>query len=322
MNTTYTAFGKAVEELTTVIEAVVEKGIADATDRASVNGKYDAFNTKYGAFVAALNAANTYIQDQIESKAQSALDEAISYRYLSRAFDEYTTINGGLIQNSLNVLGYTNDKKEFVVQAGMSGLYDASARGGGIAAWYGGSMKDYFDYTDLDRPKDVAKGVDRMDGTGYRANGNLWWDLNGKVHADPLSFFVGKETVGGLLASFQVVMTNDKPDYLIPQVPFQDLTISNNLTVGGDIILKDGILKWDAANNAFYVEKKDGSIASFYATGEVSAGGAGSGGSGGGGGLIENVYGSSSLGDEFSDSDLNNTFNAYSINQIYLDVKI
>lgn len=321
LNTTYTAFEKAVEALTTVIEAVVEKGIADATDRASVNGKYDAFNTKYGDFVKSLNAANTYIQDQIESKAQSALDEAISYRYLSRAFDEYTTINGGLIQNSLNVLGYTNDKKEFVVQAGMSGLYDASARGGGIAAWYGGSMKDYFDYTDLDRPKDVAKGVDRMDGTGYRANGNLWWDLNGKVHADPLSFFVGKETVGGLLASFQVVMTNDKPDYIIPQVPFQDLTISNNLTVGGDIILKDGILKWDAANNAFYVEKKDGSIASFYATGEVSAGGAGSGGSGGGGGLIENVYGSSSLGDEFSDSDLNNTFNAYSINQIYLDVK-
>lgn len=321
LNTTYTAFGKAVEELTTVIEAVVEKGIADATDRASVNGKYDTFNTKYGDFVKALNAANTYIQDQIESKAQSALDEAISYRYLSRAFDEYTTINGGLIQNSLNVLGYTNDKKEFVVQAGMSGLYDASATGGGIAAWYGGSMKDYFDYTDLDRPKDVAKGVDRMDGTGYRANGNLWWDLNGKVHADPLSFFVGEATVGGLLASFQVVMTNDKPDYLIPQVPFQDLTISNNLTVGGDIILKDGILKWDAANNAFYVEKKDGSIASFYATGEVSAGGAGSGGSGGGGGLIENVYSSSSLGDEFSDSDLNNTFNAYSINQIYLDVK-
>lgn len=321
LNTTYTAFEKAVEALTTVIEAVVEKGIADATDRASVNGKYDAFNTKYGDFVKSLNAANTYIQDQIESKAENALTEAVSYRYLKKAFSEYTIIEGGLVQNSLNVLGYTNDKKEFVVQAGMNGIYDASQTHGGIAAWYGGSMKDYFDYTDLDRPKDVAKGVDRMDGTGYRANGNLWWDENGEVHADPLSFFVGTETVGGLLASFQVVMTNKKPDYLIPKVPFQDLTISNNLTVGGDIILKDGILKWDAANNAFYVEKKDGSIASFYATGEVSAGGAGSGGSGGGGGLIENVYGSSSLGDEFSDSDLNNTFNAYSINQIYLDVK-
>ena len=321
LNTTYTAFGKAVEELTTVIEAVVEKGIADATDRASVNGKYDTFNTKYGDFVKALNAANTYIQDQIDSKAENALTEAVSYRYLKKAFSEYTIIEGGLVQNSLNVLGYTNDKKEFVVQAGMNGIYDASQTHGGIAAWYGGSMKDYFDYTDLDRPKDVAKGVDRMDGTGYRANGNLWWDENGEVHADPLSFFVGTKTVGGLLASFQVVMTNKKPDHLIPKVPFQDLTISNNLTVGGDIILKDGILKWDAANNAFYVEKKDGSIASFYATGEVSAGGAGSGGSGGGGGLIENVYGSSSLGDEFSDSDLNNTFNAYSINQIYLDVK-
>lgn len=315
LNTTYTAFGKAVEELTTVIEAVVEKGIADATDRASVNGKYDAFNTKYGAFIAALNAANTYIQDQIESKAENALTEAVSYRYLKKAFSEYTIIEGGLVQNSLNVLGYTNDKKKFVVQAGMNGIYDASQTHGGIAAWYGGSMKDYFDYTDLDRPKDVAKGVDRMDGTGYRANGNLWWDENGEVHADPLSFFVGTETVGGLLASFQVVMTNKKPDYLIPKVPFQDLTISNNLTVGGDIILKDGILKWNAANNAFYVEKKDGSIASFYATGEVSAGGAGSGGSGGGG-LIENVYGYSKLNGEYKDTDLNNTFNAYTIAQI------
>lgn len=322
LNTTYTAFGKAVKELTTAIEAVVEKGTADSTDRSSVNGKYDTFNTKYGDFVASLNAANTYIQDQIESKAQSALAEAVSYRYLKKAFSEYTIIEGGLVQNSLNVLGYTNDKKEFVVQAGMNGIYDASQTHGGIAAWYGGSMKDYFDYTDLTRPKDVAKGVDRMDGTGYRANGNLWWDENGTVHADPLSFFVGTETVGGLLASFQVVMTNKEPDYLIPKVPFQKLTIANNLTVGGDIILKDGILKWDSANNAFYVEKKDGSIASFYATGEVSAGGVGSGGSGGGGGgLIENVYGSSSLGDDFSDSDLNNTFNAYSINQIYSDVK-
>lgn len=321
LNTTYTAFGKAVEDLTTVIEAVVEKGTADATDRASVNGKYDTFNTKYGAFVAALNAANTYIQDQIDSKAENALTEAVSYRYLKKAFSEYTIIEGGLVQNSLNVLGYTNDKKEFVVQSGMSGLYDASATGGGIAAWYGGSMKDYFDYTNDDRPKDVASSAIRMDGTGYFAKGNLWWDETGTLHANAASFLISEKSVEGLLKSFDVRMINSEPDFIIPKVPFQDLTISNNLTVGGDIILKDGILKWDAANNAFYVEKKDGSIASFYATGEVSAGGVGSGGSGGGGGLIENVYSSSSLGDEFSDSDLNNTFNAYSINQIYLDVK-
>ena len=321
LNTTYTAFGKAVEDLTTVIEAVVEKGTADATDRASVNGKYDTFNTKYGAFVAALNAANTYIQDQIDSKAENALTEAVSYRYLKKAFSEYTIIEGGLVQNSLNVLGYTNDKKEFVVQSGMSGLYDASATGGGIAAWYGGSMKDYFDYTNDDRPKDVASSAIRMDGTGYFAKGNLWWDETGTLHANAASFLISEKSVEGLLKSFDVRMINSEPDFIIPKVPFQDLTISNNLTVGGDIILKDGILKWDAANNAFYVEKKDGSIASFYATGEVSAGGVGSGGSGGGGGLIENVYNSSSLGDEFSDSDLNNTFNAYSINQIYLDVK-
>ena len=44
------------------------------------------------------------------------------------------------------------------------------------------------------------------------------------------------------------------------------------------------------------------------------------GGSGGGGGLIQKVYGSSSLGGSFSDSTLTDTFNAYTINKIRTDL--
>ena len=52
----------------------------------------------------------------------------------------------------------------------------------------------------------------------------------------------------------------------------------NSITVG------EAILKYDSINNALYVEKVNGGLVNFYATGEVSAYGAGT-GSGGGGGV-------------------------------------
>ena len=51
--------------------------------------------------------------------------------------------------------------------------------------------------------------------------------------------------------------------------------------VPGVIRIGDGVLKWSSQNNAFYVEKQDGTAANFYATGGVSALGYGSGGGGG-----------------------------------------
>lgn len=54
----------------------------------------------------------------------------------------------------------------------------------------------------------------------------------------------------------------------------------------------------------------------FYSTGEISAFGAGSGGSSGGG-LIQTVYGYSSLGGAFNNTTLTDTFNAYTINQLH-----
>ena len=53
----------------------------------------------------------------------------------------------------------------------------------------------------------------------------------------------------------------------------------------------------------------------FYSLGEISAYGVGS-GSGGGSGLITSVLGSAGLGGSYLDSDLTNTFNAYTINLI------
>lgn len=55
----------------------------------------------------------------------------------------------------------------------------------------------------------------------------------------------------------------------------------------------------------------------FWGIGAVSAKGLSAGGGGGTGGIVQTVYGFTDLGGTFSDSDLNNTFNAYTINEIW-----
>ena len=84
------------------------------------------------------------------------------------------------------------------------------------------------------------------------------------LHADPLSFFVGKDTVGALLASFQVVLKagNREPDYLIPKVPFQSLNIATTLDLG-KYRLNPG--------NALELTRTDGKNANFTTTGDIVA---------------------------------------------------
>lgn len=72
----------------------------------------------------------------------------------------------------------------------------------------------------------------------------------------------------------------------------------------------------DVLNHLFIVDNKLKIDLDTYSTGELSAFGAGAGGSGGGG-LIATVYGSIDLGSNFSDANYNDTFNAYSVNEIY-----
>ena len=89
------------------------------------------------------------------------------------------------------------------------------------------------------------------------------------------------------------------------------------LTANEYIQIGDAQLVYDSANKALRVKHRtDGNTVGFYSDGWVSALGVKTGGSGGGG-LVKNVYGFSNLGTTFSDSDLDNTFNAYTIKKLY-----
>lgn len=443
LNTAYSGFNTATTELITAIDDAIADGIASSTEVALVDGRYDTFNTKYGDFIAYLNAANNFIQDKINTSAedakkaaeeaqkaadaakaeaeaakqrldkwaedgvisptekQSIKDEIVridadktnitagytlyslgsptgylnahsnyrtvlvtlsastpenitipsdfaskqsayynqrtaalnaisdaakavvdtvkkdlaGYEYLKKAWKESTTIEGGVIQNALNMLGYTDPVAGFKVMSGMNGVYDATKVGGGIASWYGGSMKDRADYTEANMPSDVAKAIIRMDGSGYLANGAVWWGTDGVFHADPQSFIIKENQLGDYVSLFQIVYRSGTPktiSYMIPQYPMQKLTVSDYIEIG-TTGYRIGV---DSANNAIKVYKEDGSAVNFYASGAVSAKGISSGSGGGGGGLIDTVYGYSSLGGTFADSTLSDTFNAYTINKL------
>lgn len=443
LKTAYDGFNVATTELITAIDDAIADGVATSTEVALVDGRYDTFNTKYGDFIAYLNAANNFIQDKINTSAedakkaaeeaqkaadaakaeaeaakqrldkwaedgvisptekQSIKDEIVridadktnitagytlyslgsptgylnahsnyravlvtlsastpenitipsdfaskqsayynqrtaalnaisdaakaavdtvkkdlaGYEYLKKAWKESTTIEGGVIQNALNMLGYTDPVAGFKVMSGMNGVYDATKVGGGIASWYGGSMKDRADYTEANMPSDVAKAIIRMDGSGYLASGAVWWGTDGVFHADPQSFIIKENQLGDYVSLFQIVYRSGTPNtisYMIPQYPMQKLTVSNYIEIG-TTGYRIGV---DSANNAIKVYKEDGSAVNFYASGAVSAKGISSGSGGGGGGLIDTVYGYSSLGGTFADSTLSDTFNAYTINKL------
>ncbi len=286
LNNSYTAFSSSYNELINTITEAIEDSIVTDLEKSAVDSKYNTFNNKYKDYVSYLNQAINYIEETINNKADKALQDIGGYSYLKKALQENTSITGGLIQSSMLSLGYTNSNGEFLVMAGTNGL--VVDRGNKtIASWFGGGMVDMFDYYNSDTktfdiPDNVrvAKGVDRMDGTGYRANGKFWWDESGKLYADPLSFFVGDTTVGGLLAAFQIVMKSDgiHPQYLIPQVPFQSLEIADYIRIG------DALLKYDSTNKAIYVTSVDGnSTIGFYSEGWVSAKGANKSSGGGSG---------------------------------------
>lgn len=443
LKTAYDGFNVATTELITAIDDAIADGVATSTEVALVDGRYDTFNTKYGDFIAYLNAANNFIQDKINTSAedakkaaeeaqkaadaakaeaeaakqrldkwaedgvisptekQSIKDEIVridadktnitagytlyslgsptgylnahsnyravlvtlsastpenitipsdfaskqsayynqrtaalnaisdaakaavdtvkkdlaGYEYLKKAWKESTTIEGGVIQNALTMLGYTDPVAGFKVMSGMNGVYDATKVGGGIASWYGGSMKDRADYTEANMPSDVAKAIIRMDGSGYLASGAVWWGTDGVFHADPQSFIIKENQLGDYVSLFQIVYRSGTPktiSYMIPQYPMQKLTVSDYIEIG-TTGYRIGV---DSANNAIKVYKEDGSAVNFYASGAVSAKGISSGSGGGGGGLIDTVYGYSSLGGTFADSTLSDTFNAYTINKL------
>lgn len=274
LGTAYRLFNNSAEELINTINGVIQDGKTTAIEVAIVDGKYSAFNLKYGDFIANVNAANNYIQGKLNESIKEISKNIGDISYLTKALKEYTNIEGGLIQSSLLALGYTSESG-FKIMSGTNGVYQSDKRGGGIASWWGGSMLDKFDYPESSVPENVAKGLVRFDGTGYFANGALWWEEDGTLHADPLSFFVGEETVGVLLSAFKFLRSAEFKYILEPQYPFTHIKAINSVQIG------NALLKYDATNNAVYVEKDDGSMVNFYATGDLAAFGSTTGGGSG-----------------------------------------
>lgn len=118
-------------------------------------------------------------------------------KYLREALPQNTDIEGGVILSTLLSLGYTDSAGLRHTMAGMNGSWIPELGGRTIAAWYGGPMVDLFDKNG--NRLDLATGsyaasLDRMDGSGYKANGNFRWKEDGTVN-------IGDETYGITLGS-------------------------------------------------------------------------------------------------------------------------
>lgn len=225
----------------------------------------NAFKSAEDGIVAAQNKA-----EEAKKSAGDALTAIGGYDYLKQALKGGTVFQGGLGLTSTMLLGQTLDNS-FIVKSGINGLYDATKPGGGISSWAGGPMKDLAEDYPLPwastpqpaNPELYAKSVTRMDGTGYDVGGNFWKTGDGKIHCDPLSFFVGEEKVGDILSLFTPVKKNGTLVGALQNVPFEDGT-GKGLVMFGKHTLRE-----DADGNVLF-ENSDGTPVNLLITGSVT----------------------------------------------------
>lgn len=290
----------AKNELITYLSDIVSRYNASdsngkATIKAAAAQKYTNFTNAYKAFYDKLGVANNYITSNLFDGLNTKLiTNMAGLEYIKAALvDGDTVVKGGLILSTLIAL--RNDKGN--VTAGING---ADTKENGIALWLGGKAIDKQASTTTEEEKKIAaKSLLRFDGTGYFANGNLWWDEDGILHADPTSFIINKNNVGVQLALFAPVWKSGTTDTtklanvlsIDPQKPFTHLDVSGNVTTEGSLKIGGIYLSYDSANNALRLSKDAAGkeAANFYATGGITAYGAGASTTGGGGGLNGSV---------------------------------
>lgn len=290
----------AKNELITYLSDIVSRYNASdsngkATIKAAAAQKYTNFTNAYKAFYDKLGVANNYITSNLFDGLNTKLiTNMAGLEYIKAALvDGDTVVKGGLILSTLIAL--RNDKGN--VTAGING---ADTKENGIALWLGGKAIDKQASTTTEEEKKIAaKSLLRFDGTGYFANGNLWWDADGTLHADPTSFIINKNNVGVQLALFAPVWKSGTTDTtklanvlsIDPQKPFTHLDVSGNVTTEGSLKIGGIYLSYDSANNALRLSKDAAGkeAANFYATGGITAYGAGASTTGGGGGLNGSV---------------------------------
>jgi hypothetical protein len=286
-----------------------------ATIVSAVGTKFTNFQIAYSAFYDKLGLANAYITRKIYGDLGVVIGDVSTYQYLKKVLADgvETEINGGLILTSLIALRDHETKR---VESGINGVIDKTAKGNGIATWWGGYMNDGevvgFDKKE-DYSKQAATSLVRFDGSGYMANGAIWWGTDGKIHADPTSFIISEKNLGAYLTFFEPTWKAGSAGTSVadlvslkPNAPFSKLGVSGDATFEGAISFHGIKLTYDSTNKAI---KIDGNL---YATGGITAYGAGASTTGGGGGLNGSVKSYSSALKLTSES-LSEIASAYSI---------
>ena len=297
LNTAFATLTTAKTELVTYLSDISKNyNKADTNGKATivsaVGTKFTNFQSAYSAFYDKLGLANAYITRKIYGDLGVVIGDVSTYQYLKKVLADgvETEINGGLILTSLIALRDHETKR---VESGINGVIDKTAKGNGIATWWGGYMNDGevvgFDKKE-DYSKQAATSLVRFDGSGYMANGAIWWGTDGKVHADPTSFIISEKNLGAYLTFFEPTWKEGSAGTSVadlvslkPNAPFSKLGVSGDATFEGAISFHGIKLTYDSTNKAI---KIDGNL---YATGGITAYGAGASTTGGGGGLNGSV---------------------------------
>ena len=287
-----------------------------ATIVSAVGTKFTNFQSAYASFYDKLGLANAYITRKIYGDLGVVIGDVATYQYLKKVLADgvETEINGGLILTSLIALRDPETKR---VESGINGVIDKTAKGNGIATWWGGYMNDGevvgFDKKE-DYSKQAATSLVRFDGSGYLANGAIWWGTDGRVHADPTSFIISEKNLGVYLTFFEPTWKEGSAGTSVadlvslkPNAPFSKLGVSGDATFEGTISFHGIKLTYDSKNKAI---KIDGNL---YTTGGITAYGAGASTTGGGGLIASVISYARIIEGNYTDADLTSIPNAYAI---------
>ena len=311
LNTAFATLTSAKTELVTYLSDISKRyNETDTNGKAAivsaVGTKFTNFQSAYSAFYDKLGLANAYITSKIYGDLQQNITDLAGYKYLKDALGQTTDIDGGLVMTTLLALR----DRDGNVQSGINGAIDPNRGKKSIATWWGGQMVDK-DYNSGNLTP--ATSLIRFDGSGYLANGAIWWDVSGKVHADPTSFIISEKNLGAYLIFFEPTWKAGSAGTSVadlvslkPNAPFSKLGVSGDATFEGAISFHGIKLTYDSTNKAI---KIDGNL---YATGGITAYGAGASTTGGGGGLNGSVKSYSSALKLTSES-LSEIASAYSI---------
>ena len=321
LNTAFTTLSTAKTELVTYLSDISARyNKADTNGKATivsaVGTKFTNFQSAYSAFYDKLGLANAYITRKIYGDLGVVIGDVATYQYLKKVLADgvETEINGGLILTNLIALRDPETKR---VESGINGVIDKTAKGNGIATWWGGYMNDGevvgFDKKE-DYSKQAATSLVRFDGSGYMANGAIWWGTDGKVHADPTSFIISEKNLGAYLTFFEPTWKEGSAGTSVadlvslkPNAPFSKLGVSGDATFEGAISFHGIKLTYDSKNKAI---KIDGNL---YTTGGITAYGAGASTTGGGGLIASVISYARILEGSYTDADLTSIPNAYAI---------